>query len=106
MSAATRMLMFEVVCEEWNAETDDEPNGAIRHPWALVQYNGGRAPNEKWVTVHPTPEAACTYAANDEEWEPEVIVDLDTGQVWGTERIVRLVEPTRTLRPPDPSLKP
>lgn len=46
--------------------------------WALVQFSSSK-PREKWITLCDSAQEACSAAAYDFEWCPEVIVDLDGG---------------------------
>lgn len=47
--------------------------------WALVQFNGEHAPDEKVIHAFESAEAACAFAAADCEWRPEALADLDAG---------------------------
>ncbi len=66
--------------------------------WVLVQYNGGRAPREKWLITFPALAEACSYAAQDDEWEPEEIVNLTTGQGFEAVRTVTQGAPLRNYK--------
>jgi hypothetical protein len=72
-----RTAIVDRLAEAYDASADTVPKDT--DAWALIQYNGGRAPNEKWLTTFPTLAAACHYAAEDAEWRPELLVDLRTG---------------------------
>jgi hypothetical protein len=74
---AVRLGIVDRLAEAYDASADTVPKDT--DAWALIQYNGGRAPNEKWLTTFPTLAAACQYAAEDAEWRPELLVDLRTG---------------------------
>jgi hypothetical protein len=72
-----RERVVAALINEYDADTDADPKEDTR--WVLMQFNGGRAPDEKWLTMHATLEAACGYAARDPEWRPELLVDLSDG---------------------------
>jgi hypothetical protein len=74
---SVRLAIVDRLAEAYDASADTVPKDT--DAWALIQYNGGRAPNEKWLTTFPTLAAACQYAAEDAEWRPELLVDLRTG---------------------------
>jgi hypothetical protein len=74
---SVRLAIVDQLAEAYDASADTVPKDT--DGWALIQYNGGRAPDEKWLTTFPTLAAACQYAAEDAEWRPELLVDLRTG---------------------------
>jgi hypothetical protein len=74
---AVRLGIVDRLAEAYDAAADTVPEKS--DAWALIQYNGGRAPDEKSLTTFPTLAAACKYAAEDAEWRPELLVDLRTG---------------------------